>query len=122
MRPYWDDYGIACVSAMRIGKQMQFFGTRAIWQKHFFTPLTAEKANKRHAGDIADPIKSEYLDIMVMYRFDNVMDWLAMVYVNALTSFIICIINMLMRLWRWPFMIRRSAHHGMRNSRFISGN
>ena len=89
MRPYWgDDYGIACcVSAMRIGKQMQFFGARANLAKALLYAINGGKdeINGMQVTSPFDPIKSEYLDYNeVMYRFDNVMDWLAMVYVNAL--------------------------------------
>ncbi len=89
MRPYWgDDYGIACcVSAMRLGKQMQFFGARANLAKALLYAINGGKDEKSGAQVTPPfaPILSEYLDYdEVMNRFDNVMEWLARVYVNAL--------------------------------------
>jgi formate C-acetyltransferase len=89
MRSYWgDDYGIACcVSAMRIGKQMQFFGARANLAKALLYAINGGKDEKSgvQVTPPFSPIKSEYLDYdEVMVRFDNTMEWLARVYVNAL--------------------------------------
>lgn len=89
MRSYWgDDYGIACcVSAMRIGKQMQFFGARANLAKALLYAINGgvdEKTGMQVTPPFS-PIESEYLDYdEVMTRFDNMMEWLARVYVNAL--------------------------------------
>ncbi|HHY83334.1 MAG TPA: formate C-acetyltransferase [Clostridiales bacterium] len=89
MRAYWgDDYGIACcVSAMRIGKQMQFFGARANLAKALLYAINGGRDEKLglQVTPPFSPIKSEYLDYdEVMVRFDSMMDWLARVYVNAL--------------------------------------
>lgn len=89
MRPYWgDDYGIACcVSAMRIGKQMQFFGARANLAKALLYAINGgrDEVSGVQVTPRFEPISSEYLDYdEVMDRFDNMMEWLARVYVNAL--------------------------------------
>ncbi|WP_343219067.1 formate C-acetyltransferase [Cerasicoccus maritimus] len=89
MRPYWgDDYGIACcVSAMRIGKQMQFFGARANLAKAMLYAINGgvdEKSGKQVAPAF-DAFKGEYLEYdELMARFDKMMDWLAKTYVKAL--------------------------------------
>ncbi|MDQ0232395.1 formate C-acetyltransferase [Metabacillus malikii] len=89
MRPqYGDDYGIACcVSAMRIGKQMQFFGARANLAKALLYAINGgvdEKA-KVQVGPALESIKDEYLDYdKVMYNFDKMMEWLAGLYMNTL--------------------------------------
>jgi len=89
MRPHWgDDYGIACcVSAMRIGKQMQFFGARANLAKALLYAINGgvdEKSGVQVAKGF-DPIKGEILDYdEVMAHFDKMMDWLAATYVKAL--------------------------------------
>jgi formate C-acetyltransferase len=85
---YGDDYGIACcVSAMRIGKQMQFFGARANLAKALLYAINGgkdEKAGEQIAPAFA-PITSEYLDYdEVMTKFDELMDWLAKLYINTL--------------------------------------
>ncbi|WP_034341672.1 formate C-acetyltransferase [Deinococcus misasensis] len=91
MRPYWgDDYGIACcVSAMRIGKQMQFFGARANLAKALLYAINGGK-DELSGATVApgfEPITSEYLDFAEVYaKFDKMMDWLAKTYVQALNA------------------------------------
>lgn len=89
MREYWgDDYGIACcVSAMRIGKQMQFFGARVNVAKTLLYSINGGVDEKSGAqvGPKFEPITSEYLDYdEVMSKFDLFTDWLAKLYVNTL--------------------------------------
>ncbi|PFE53539.1 formate acetyltransferase [Bacillus cereus] len=89
MRPdYGDDYGIACcVSAMRIGKQMQFFGARANLAKALLYAINGGKDEKSKAqvGPEYAPIASEVLDYEeVMHKFDMTMEWLAGLYLNTL--------------------------------------
>ncbi|NLC41426.1 MAG: formate acetyltransferase, partial [Erysipelothrix sp.] len=83
-----DDYGIACcVSAMRIGKDMQFFGARANLAKALLYAINGgrdEKSGDQVAPRFA-PITSEYLDYdEVITLYDQTLEWLADVYVNAL--------------------------------------
>ncbi len=89
MRPdYGDDYGIACcVSAMTIGKQMQFFGARANLAKALLYAINGGKDEKSKAqvAPMYAPITSEYLDYEeVKVKFDVLLDWLADLYVNTL--------------------------------------
>ena len=89
MRPMWgDDYSIACcVSAMRTGKQMQFFGARANLAKALLYAINGgrDEISGIQVTPQFKPITSEYLDYdEVMERFDQVMEWLARVYINAL--------------------------------------
>jgi len=89
MRDVWgDDYGIACcVSAMRIGKQMQFFGARANLAKALLYAINGGK-DEIYGEQVAPmfaPITSEYLDYdEVMSKFNQTMDWLAELYINTL--------------------------------------
>ena len=89
MRVHWgDDYGIACcVSAMRIGKQMQFFGARANLAKALLYAINGgrdEKSGKQIAP-AAEPFAGEYLEYEdLVRRFDKMQDWLAATYVKAL--------------------------------------
>lgn len=89
MRPkYGDDYGIACcVSAMRIGKQMQFFGARANLAKALLYAINGGKDERYgvQCGPELAPVTSEYLDYdEVTRKFDVVCDWLANLYINTL--------------------------------------
>ncbi|BBH24845.1 formate C-acetyltransferase [Paenibacillus baekrokdamisoli] len=89
MKPYFgDDYGIACcVSAMRIGKQMQYFGARANLAKALLYAINGgvdEKLGIQVGPDLA-PLTSEVLVYEeVVEKFDTVMEWLAKLYVNTL--------------------------------------
>ncbi len=83
-----DDYAIACcVSSMVVGKEMQFFGARANLAKCLLYAINGgvdEISGKQIAPEYR-PITSEYLDYdEVMKRFDDMMQWLAGVYVNTL--------------------------------------
>ncbi|NRD80427.1 formate C-acetyltransferase [Bacillus sp. BRMEA1] len=89
MRPeYGDDYGIACcVSAMEIGKQMQFFGARANLAKTLLYAINGgvDEKLKIQVGPEYRPITSEILDYNdVMEKFDQMMEWLAGLYINTL--------------------------------------
>ncbi|MDJ0898053.1 MAG: formate C-acetyltransferase [Xenococcus sp. MO_188.B8] len=89
MRSYYgDDYGIACcVSGMRIGKQMQFFGARVNLAKALLYAINGGKDEKSGAqiAPMFAPITSEYLDYEeVTARFELMMGWLAKLYVNTL--------------------------------------
>ncbi|MBQ6801219.1 MAG: formate C-acetyltransferase [Bacteroidaceae bacterium] len=89
MRPdYGDDYGIACcVSPMKIGKQMQFFGARANLAKCMLYAINGGR-DERTGEQIApmyEGITGEYLTLdEFMPKFEQMMRWLAKVYVNAL--------------------------------------
>ena len=83
-----DDYAIACcVSSMVVGKEMQFFGARANLAKCLLYAINGgvdEITGKQVAPEYR-PITSEYLDYdEVMKRFEDMMQWLAGVYVNTL--------------------------------------
>jgi formate C-acetyltransferase len=89
MRTYFgDDYAIACcVSAMRVGKQMQFFGARANLAKALLYAINGGKDEKSGAQVAPEysPITSEYLEYdEVVAKYDVLMEWLANVYVKAL--------------------------------------
>ncbi len=89
MRPHWgDDYGIACcVSAMRIGKQMQFFGARANLAKALLYALNGgmDEVKGKQVTPPAPRYEGEYLEYdKVMELYDSMQDWLAKTYVDAL--------------------------------------
>ncbi len=83
-----DDYAIACcVSSMVVGKEMQFFGARANLAKCLLYAINGgvDEISKAQIGPKYRPITSEYLDFSeVMDRYEDMMDWLAGLYVNTL--------------------------------------
>jgi len=89
MRTYWgDDYGIACcVSAMKLGKQMQFFGARCNLAKALLYAINGGR-DEMTGAQIAprfEAVGEGYLDYEdVMNRFDMVLDWVARLYINTL--------------------------------------
>ncbi len=89
MRPeFGDDYGIACcVSAMQIGKKMQFFGARVNLAKALLYAINGGKDEKsgHQVGIELTPITAEYLDYNeVIAKFDVMMEWLTKMYINTL--------------------------------------
>ena len=89
MRPYWgDDYGIACcVSAMRIGKQMQFFGARVNLAKALLYAINGgrDEISGEQIAPPSPPVEGEFLDYdEVFEKFDATMEWLARTYVHAM--------------------------------------
>lgn len=89
MRPkYGDDYGIACcVSAMEIGKQMQFFGARANLAKTLLYAINGgvDEVSGDQVGPKFQPIESEVLEYdEVIDKFDAMLDWICDLYVNTL--------------------------------------
>ncbi len=87
-KKFGDDYGIACcVSAMRIGKQMQFFGARANLAKALLYAINGGRDEKSgvQVGPELLACRGKYLDYDdVMKKFDAICDWLASLYVNTL--------------------------------------
>ncbi len=85
-----DDYGIACcVSSMRIGKQMQFFGARANLAKTLLYAINGgrDENSGKQVGPKNIPITSEYLDYdEVMEKFDSMMEYVAKIYIKALNA------------------------------------
>ena len=85
---FGDDYGIACcVSPMRIGKQMQFFGARSNLAKALLYAINGgrDEVSGAQVGPAITPITGEYLDYdEVRTRFAQICEWLANLYVNAL--------------------------------------
>ena len=89
MRPiYGDDYAIACcVSAMKIGKQMQFFGARCNLAKLLLIALNGgyDTSSDMHIGPQMSVIEGTNLDFdTVMKRFDKYIEWLMHLYVNTM--------------------------------------
>ena len=89
MRPrFGDDTAIACcVSAMRMGKQMQFFGARVNLAKALLYAINGgrDEISGTHIADIGDPVTGDVLDYdEVVAKLDTMVSWLAGVYVNAL--------------------------------------
>ncbi|MGF7011384.1 formate C-acetyltransferase [Lachnospiraceae bacterium PF1-22] len=89
MRPVWgDDYAICCcVSATQTGKEIQFFGARANLAKCLLYAINGgiDEKTKVQVGPAYRPITSEYLDYdEVMGRYDQMMEWLAKLYVDTL--------------------------------------
>ncbi len=89
MKPVWgDDYAICCcVSATQTGKEMQFFGARANLAKCLLYAINGgiDEKTGDQVGPKYRPITSEYLDYdEVMERYDDMMEWLADLYVNTL--------------------------------------
>src|SRR6476620_7882526 len=89
MRPFWgDDYGIACcVSAMRMGKQMQFFGARVNFAKARLYAINGgrDEVSGDQVSPQTMPVVGDFLDYDdVMAKFDTTMEWLAKTYVHAM--------------------------------------
>ena len=89
MRPQWgDDYGIACcVSAMKLGKQMQFFGARVNLAKALLYAINGgrDEISGDQIAPATPPVTSDVLDYDdVNSKFDRVMEWLARTYVHAM--------------------------------------
>ena len=85
---FGDDYAIACcVSAMRVGKQMQFFGARANLAKLLLYAINGgvDEITGEQVGPKREPLKSELLDYdQVLNRFDEMMTWMCKLYINTL--------------------------------------
>src|SRR6476619_6411363 len=89
MRSHWgDDYGIACcVSAMKLGKQMQFFGARVNLAKALLYAINGgrDEVSGEQVAPQTLPVTGEFLDFdEVMAKFDTTMEWLARTYVHAM--------------------------------------
>jgi len=89
MRPsYGDDYAIACcVSAMKVGKQMQFFGARCNLPKVLLLAINGgmDEISGEQVGPELEPLKNQILDYNeVMKRYDFYKNWLCELYVNTM--------------------------------------
>jgi formate C-acetyltransferase len=89
MRRTWGDDGAiaCCVSPMLVGKQMQFFGARANLAKCLLYAINGgrDEVSGEQVGPVSQPVQGEFLELDdVAVRFENMMDWLAGVYVNAM--------------------------------------
>jgi formate C-acetyltransferase len=89
MRPRWgDDYGIACcVSAMKLGRQMQFFGARVNLAKALLYAINGgrDEMSGDQIAPPAPPVTSDILDYdEVSDKFEHMMEWLARTYVHAM--------------------------------------
>ena len=89
MRRAWGDDGAiaCCVSPMRVGKQMQFFGARANLAKCLLYAINGgrDEISGDQIAPVSEPVQGDYLDFDdVLGRFEKTMDWLADVYVNAM--------------------------------------
>jgi len=89
MRNAWGDDGAiaCCVSPMRIGRQMQFFGARANMAKCLLYAINGgrDEVSGEQIAPKSEPVRGDYLDIDdILPKFERMMDWLAGVYVNAM--------------------------------------
>jgi formate C-acetyltransferase len=89
MRNAWGDDGAiaCCVSPMRVGKQMQFFGARANLAKCLLYAINGgrDELSGKQVGPPTPPVQGDYLQFDdVLIRFEKMMEWLAGVYVNAM--------------------------------------
>ena len=91
MRNAWGDDGAiaCCVSPMRVGKQMQFFGARANLAKCLLYAINGgrDELTGKQIAPASEPVQGEYLKFdEVLGKFEKMMDWLARVYVNAMNT------------------------------------
>ena len=89
MRPFWgDDYGIACcVSAMRLGKQMQFFGARVNLAKCLLYAINGgrDEVSGAQVAPVSPVVAGDVLAYDDVYaKFDVMMEWLAKTYVHSM--------------------------------------
>jgi len=89
MRGAWGDDGAiaCCVSPMLVGKQMQFFGARANLAKCLLYAINGgrDEISGKQVGPAVEPVQGDYLEFDdVAGKFERMMDWLAVVYVNAM--------------------------------------
>jgi formate C-acetyltransferase len=89
MRNAWGDDGAiaCCVSPMRVGKQMQFFGARANLAKCLLYAINGgrDELSGKQIGPPGSPVQGDFLQFDdVLHRFEKMMEWLAGVYVNAM--------------------------------------
>jgi formate C-acetyltransferase len=89
MRSAWGDDGAiaCCVSPMRVGKQMQFFGARANLAKCLLYAINGgrDEITGEQVGPKSAPVEGDYLEFDdVLEKFEHMMEWLAGVYVSAM--------------------------------------